>query len=94
MADKIVVDLTYVDDLKTKVTSSKNDLSSSSPSGVSIDSDAKMQDKLHDFMERWDKRRGELADSLAAVEQALTAIHEAFDGTECELVSQLGGGGP
>jgi hypothetical protein len=44
-------------------------------------------------MGKWDERRGELADSLDAVSQMLTAIFDGFDGTQNELIAGLNGDG-
>lgn len=89
MADLIVVDLDYVADLRTRVTNTTGRLRSDRPNNVSVPSDDDIDDKLHSFMERWDKRRGELADSLAGVGEALKAMHDAFDGTDNKLTGQL-----
>jgi hypothetical protein len=89
VADLIVVDLDYVAELHTRVTSTTTKLRDDRPGDVSVPSDDAIDDKLHSFMERWDKRRGELADSLASVGEALQAMHDAFDGTDDKLTGQL-----
>jgi len=89
MADLIVVDLDYVSHLRGQVGSTTDRLRSDSPDRVSLPSDPETDDELHEFMEKWDKRRGELADTLASVAEALTAIHDAFDGTDNQLTGQI-----
>jgi phage-related minor tail protein len=71
------------------VTNTTGRLRSDRPNNVSVPSDDDIDDKLHSFMERWDKRRDELADSLAGVGDALKAMHDAFDGTDNKLTGQL-----
>ena len=88
-AELIVVDLDYVADLRTRVTHTTTKLRQDRPGNVSVPSDDDIDDKLHDFMERWDKRRGQLADTLASVGEALKAMHDAFDGTDNKLTGQL-----
>jgi hypothetical protein len=89
MADLIVVDLDYVSHLRQQVGSTTDRLREDSPDNVSLPSDPETDDELHEFMQKWDKRRGELADTLAAVADALTAIHDAFDGTDNQLTGQI-----
>ena len=89
MADLIVVDLDYVADLHTRVANTTTKLREDRPGNVSVPSDHDIDDKLHSFMDRWDKRRGELADTLASVGEALQAMHDAFDGTDNKLTGQL-----
>jgi len=89
VADLIVVDLDYVADLRTRVTNTTTKLREDRPNNVSVPSDHDIDDKLHSFMERWDKRRGQLADTLASVGDALKAMHDAFDGTDNKLTGQL-----
>lgn len=89
MADQIVVDLDYVSDLKERVVDTTDNLRSDRPQNVSLPSDGETDDRLHDFMQKWDKRRGQLADTLDAVAVALTAIHDGFDGTDNKLAGQI-----
>ena len=53
-----------------------------------------MNEALHDFLDKWDERRGDLADTMEGVEKALEAIHDSFTSTEDELVAQLNGESP
>ena len=89
MSDEIAVDLDYVSDLKTRVDGTTSSLRADTPQNASLPSDHETDDRLHDFMEKWDKRRGELADTLDAVSEALKAIHDAFDGTDDKLTGQI-----
>jgi hypothetical protein len=89
MADLIVVDLDYVADLKTRVDHTTQRLRTDRPSNASTPSDPEMDHELHHFQKKWDKRRGELADTLAGVASALKAIHEAFAGTDDKLTGQI-----
>jgi hypothetical protein len=88
-ADLIVVDLDYVASLKTRVDGTTTRLRTDRPNNASIPSDHQMDDELHHFQQRWDKRRGELADTLAGVAEALQAIHEAFAGVDDKLHGQI-----
>jgi hypothetical protein len=89
MADEIVVDLDYVASLRGRVTKTNGRLRSAQPESVSIASDPEMDGELSDFMHRWDKRRGQLADSLKGVEEALTTIHDSFSETDGRLADGL-----
>lgn len=89
MADLIVVDLDYVADLHIRVTNTTSRLRDDRPNDASTPSDSDVDDKLHSFMNKWDKRRGELADTMAGVGEALQAMHDAFNGTEDQLTGQL-----
>jgi hypothetical protein len=89
VADKIVVNLDYVAELKTAVDHTTERLEESKPDDVGIPSDPTTEDHLHDFMNRWDKRRGELSDTLKSVGSALGAMHDAFDGTDNKLTGQI-----
>jgi hypothetical protein len=53
-----------------------------------------VNDALHSFLDKWDERRGDLADTMEGVEEALQAIHDSFTKTEDELVAQLNGETP
>jgi hypothetical protein len=44
-------------------------------------------------MGKWDKRRGQVADTLDAVASALKAIDESFTETDNKLTDQVNGNG-
>jgi predicted nucleic acid-binding Zn-ribbon protein len=94
MADQIVIDLGWVDDLRADVASTRSRLSRDSGDTASIDSSDKVNGALRDFLDKWDERRGDLADTLESVEEALEAINESFTATEDELLAQLNGETP
>jgi uncharacterized protein YukE len=58
-----------------------------------LSSDPDVSDKLHDFMGKWDKRRGQVADTLDAVVSALHAIDESFTESDEKMAAQVDGGG-
>ena len=92
MAGRIVVDIAYVDQLKSNVDTTTSGLRGEGGYSARVPSAGRLNDALEDFMGKWDERRGELADSLDAVSSALGAISSSFGDTEDELVSQLEGG--
>ncbi len=89
MADEIVVNLDYVAALRDRVERTNDRLRSSQPESADIPSDPEMNDELSHFMQRWDKRRGQLADSMAGVGDALTSIHDSFSQTDGRLADGL-----
>jgi uncharacterized protein YukE len=94
MAEKIHIDLDYVRTLKGEVDGTSGRLRGDvGNTSNTIDSDDSVNEKLHDFMGKWDKRRGQVADTLDAVASALKAIDESF--TECDdkMTDQLNGCG-
>ena len=91
VADRIVVDIAYVDQLKSSVDTTTGGLRGEGGYSARVPSAGRLNDALEDFMGKWDERRGELADSLDAVSSALGAISSSFTDTEAELVSQLDG---
>lgn len=93
-AEKIHIDLDYVRTLKGNVDDTAGRLRGNvgSVKGT-VDSDGKVNDELSDFMGKWDKRRGQVADTLDAVVSALKAIDESFTKTDDKLTSQLDGDG-
>jgi hypothetical protein len=92
MAERIVVDIGYVDGLKSSVDTTRSGLRGEGSNDARVPSSSRVNDALDDFMGKWDERRGELADSLDAVSTALGAISDSFTRTEDELVGQLEGG--
>jgi len=93
VAPVIIVDLDFVatlrDDTNTTCTSLRGEDGYSARTSTCGEVDG----QLDDFMGKWDERRGELADSLDAVSQMLTAIFDGFDGTQNELIAGLNGEG-
>jgi len=94
MADQIIIDLGWVQELRADVESTKTRLRRDSDETARIDSSADVNDALHSFLDKWDERRGDLADTMEGVEEALQAIHDSFTKTEDELVAQLNGETP
>ena len=92
MATRIVVDLGYVDGLKSSVDSTTTGLRGEGGQRATRAQRRRVNDALGDFLGKWDERRTELADSLDAVSTALGAISDSFAKTEDELVSQLDAG--
>ena len=94
MAEKIHIDLDYVRTLKGEVDGTSGRLRGDvGNTSNTIDSDDSVNEKLHDFMGKWDKRRGQVADTLDAVSSALNSIDESFTQTDDKLASQVNGGG-
>ena len=94
MADQIVIDLGWVLDLRSDVASTRARLRRDSGDTARIDSSPDVNEALHSFLDKWDERRGDLADTMEGVEEALQAIHDSFTATEDELVAQLNGETP
>jgi hypothetical protein len=93
MAERIIVDLGYVLDLRRDIAATTTRLRRSSDDTASIDSAPDVNDRLRDLLDDCDERRSELADVLAGVEDALQCIHDSFTRTEDELVAAINGGG-
>ena len=93
MAGRIVVDVAYVEGLRSNVDTTTSGLRGQGGEHAGVPSASRVDEALGDFMGKWDERRGELADSLDAVASALGAIADSFTRTEAELVGQLDGGG-
>ena len=87
------VDLDYLARLHDDVSDTIANMDASRPEGVTIPSDSRADNILKDFQQRWDKRRGELGDSLRGVEQALATMRETWEGTDNEMACQLEEGG-
>ena len=94
MADQIIIDLGWVRDLQHDVEGTRTRLSADSGDTPSIDSSPDVNDALKSFLDEWDERREDLADTLKGVAEALKAIHDSFTATEDELVAQLNGESP
>ena len=71
MAGRIVVDIAYVDQLKSSVDTTTTGSAARAATPPGCPSAGRLNDALEDFMGKWDERRGELADSLDAVSSAL-----------------------
>jgi predicted nucleic acid-binding Zn-ribbon protein len=91
MAEQIVIDLGWVLDLQSDVANSRSRLARDSGDTARIDSSSEVNGSLRDFLDKWDERRGDLADTMEGVEEALQAIHDSFTSTEDELLAQLNG---
>lgn len=88
----IVVDLTYVQQLHTEVSATITNLRATRPGAAGLLSDPLSDGYLDEFQHRWDKRRGELADTLDSVASALQAIYDTFNDTDTKLAGELTGG--
>lgn len=93
MAELIIVDLEVVSTLRTDVDTTRSTLREENGSEARTITCGDVDGALEDFMGDWDERRGELADSLDAVSQLLTAIYDSFSGAQDELIDSLDGGG-
>jgi hypothetical protein len=89
MAERIIVDLGYVLDLRADISGTTTRLRRSSDDTASIDSAPDVNYRLRDLLNDCDERRGELAGVLASVEDALQCIHDSFTQTEDELVAAI-----
>ncbi len=47
----------------------------------------------HDFKNKWDERRDQLADGLRSVAEALEMIRDSFEQCDRELAESVSGGG-
>jgi uncharacterized protein YukE len=94
MSDEIRVVVPYVRDLHTKVVDTSDRLRGKiGDVENAISSDPDLDGKLHDFMQDWDKRRRQVADTLDAVASALHAIDDSFTQNDDKMAAQINGGG-
>ncbi len=93
MAERIVIDLGYVLELRGDISGTTTRLRRSSDDTASIDSAPDVNDRLRELLDDCDERRGDLADVLASVEDALQCIYDSFTQTEDELVAAIAGNG-
>ncbi len=93
MADVIIIDLPWINQLKADISDTTGRLRQGSSDMVSLSSASGVDGKTTDFMNKWDERRGNLADCLQGVEELLQTIHESFTMTQDELIAALEGGG-
>ncbi|MEO5899096.1 MAG: hypothetical protein ABIR68_03055 [Ilumatobacteraceae bacterium] len=92
MADKIYIDIDYVLKLHGDVTDTSSRLRGKvGKVDDIITSDDDIDGKLHDFMQKWDKRRGQVADTLDAVASGLHAIQDSFSTTDQKMADQVNG---
>lgn len=91
MADVIIVDLPWINELKTDIHETTDRLRRDSSDAVVLTSASGVDGRATDFMNKWDERRGNLADCLQGVEDLLQAIFESFSGTEQALIDALNG---
>ena len=85
----IRADLTYLGELQAHVDSSRTDLDADEHSYRGTPSDSRVDERLGNFSGDWDKRRGELSDSLETVTVVLTAIIDSFSGTDAAMANSL-----
>ena len=94
MADTIRIDIPYVRRLHDSVQDTAQRLRGNTENvNDMLSSDSDVEGKLHDFMGKWDKRRGQVADTLDAVVNALHAIDESFTESDEKMACQVNGGG-
>lgn len=93
MSNLIAIDLGYLLDLRSDVDRTAGLLRDDVRDHGGTPSDPRIDSRLGKFRGDWDKRRGELADTLDSVSAALTAIHDSFEGTDAQLAAELEGGG-
>ncbi|MDQ3176848.1 MAG: hypothetical protein M3Q72_04770 [Actinomycetota bacterium] len=93
MAPVIIVDLDFVATLRDDTNTTCETLRGDNGYSARTSTCGEVDDKLGDFMGKWDERRGELADTLDAVSQMATAIYDGFSGTQDELIAGLNGEG-
>ena len=93
MAERIIIDLGFVLGLRNDVSQTTDRLRRSSEDTATIDSAPDVNDRLRDLLDDCDERRGDLADVLASLEDALQCIHDSFSQTEAELVAAIAGNG-
>jgi uncharacterized protein YukE len=95
VTDTIRIDIGYVRDLHSKVADTSDRLRGKVGNvDADITSDSDIAGKLHDFMQRWDKRRSQVADTLDAVASALHAIDDSFTKSDDKMACQINGDGP
>ncbi len=94
MAEQIRIDVEYVRALHGSVGTTAGRLRGKVGNvSDTLSSDPDVSGALHDFMDKWDKRRDQVAETLDAVVSALQAIDESFTGTDEELAAQVNGEG-
>jgi hypothetical protein len=93
---QIVVDLPWVQSTKEDISQTTGAMRRASEDAVSLDSAPDVDGGSTDFMQKWDERRGELADFLQGVEELFQGIYDAFDMTSTDLRDAVleGGGNP
>jgi predicted nucleic acid-binding Zn-ribbon protein len=94
MAEQIVIDLGWVLELQSDVANTRSRLRRDSGDTAQVDSSPDVNGSLRSFLDKWDERRGDLADTMEGVEKALQAIYDSFTATEDELLAQLNGETP
>ena len=94
MADTIKINIPYVRALKGSVQDTADRLRGKvGDVSDTLSSDPDISGDLHDFMDRWDKRRDQVADTLDAVVSALKAIDETFCESDEQMACQINGEG-
>ena len=88
---KIAVNLDYLDGLADDLDSTCRKLRRERIKGARLQSDPETDDALDDFLNKWDKRRRELADNLESVADAVTKIRQSFADTDEKLAAELEG---
>jgi hypothetical protein len=89
---RIVVDLGWLRGLQADMTATTERMSAASEEAVDIPSRPDVDGDTTDFMNKWDERRGDLAECLDALDGILTAVIDSFDYVNQALADATGGG--
>jgi hypothetical protein len=88
---QIIVNLPWVKSTKESISGTTDRMRTSSDDVVSLDSAPDVDSGSTDFMNKWDERRGELAEYLKGVEDLFQAIFDAFSMTDKQLAEATQG---
>lgn len=88
--DEIVIVYAYLDALEANARSTAEALASSSEMvKLSFAGSDDVNDAYDDFLDKWDKHRGDLHTGVTAVADAFKVVGEAFCAAEDELCAAL-----
>lgn len=90
--NRIVVDLGWVAELHGHVSDATRQLRTAPGDAVDIPSSPVLDGGMRRFMRRWDRRAGELADTLDCVGEFLDAVHVGFSQTDEALADATAAG--
>lgn len=76
---KIVVDIAWLQELRSDMSTTRDRMAAASNEAVSLPSRPEVDNDATDFMNRWEKRRADLADCLDALDDILVAVVESFE---------------
>ncbi len=88
---QIIVNLPWVKSTKESISGTTDRMKADSEDAVSLDSAPEVDSGSTDFMQKWDERRGELAEYLQGVEDLFQAIFDAFSMTDKQLAEATQG---